>query len=310
MTLVAPRIASAFAPGHVTGLFLPRAHERDPRARGSLGAGIVLELGVRSTATYRPGARRRLRVESELDDPLTISNEVARRLFAGRPGDLFVRLSHQLPVGQGFGTSASGAVATALAVAGVLAIPRRRAIEVAHLADLYGGGGLGGVAAILGGGLEVRRRPGVPPFGIVTHEPLPGTIWVGIVGGPIPSPRILRDARTLARIDSAARASMPSLSGRRRVGVETFFASSERFTDRVRLASPRLRGILRGLRRRGAPAFQAMFGESFVARPGSARSARDIAEWLGREGVRAVEVRSAEGGARRVPPRTMAETRS
>ena len=295
MTIVAERTASAFAPGHVTGAFRPMPHPRDPRARGSVGAGLVLELGVAARATFRPGGPRRLTVTSELDDPLLISHEVARRLLGERPGRLQVTLSHQLPVGQGFGTSAAGAAAVALAVAKVLDRPRPRALEVAHLADLFGGGGLGGVAAILGGGLEVRHRPGIPPFGEIVHRPFGGTIWVGIVGGPIPSSRVLGDPRVLRRIDRAARDLLPEGRG---LSPAAFFALSERFTDRVRLTSPRLHDVLRGLRRRGAWAFQAMFGRSFAAVPRSTASARAIADWLGHAGIRAVELRASRRGAR------------
>ena len=270
-------------------------YARDPRARGSVGVGLVLELGVHATATYRPNGPRRLRVTSELDDALPISHEVARRLLRDRRGHLEVVLSHQLPVGQGFGTSAAGAAATALAVAKVLGRPRPHALEVAHLADLFGGGGLGGVAAILGGGLEVRRRPGIPPFGEIAHRPYRDTIWVGIVGGPIPSAQVLRDPRVLRRIERAARelpTEDPDLSP------EEFFALSERFTDRVRLSSPRLQDVLRAVRRRGAWAFQAMFGRTLVAAPRSAASVRAISDWLGREGIRAVELGASSQGAR------------
>lgn len=273
-----------------------------------MGAGLVLELGVRATARFRPGGARRLRVTSELRDPLTISHDVACRLLGDRKGYLHVALSHQLPVGQGFGTSAAGALATALAMATVLDLPRRRAVEVAHLADLFGGGGLGGVAAILGGGLEVRHRPGIPPLGQISHRPFPGTVWVGIVGGPMPSSHVLGDPRRLGRIDAAARA---LLAEHRELTPPELFALGERFTDRVRLASPRLRGVLRGLRRRGAWAFQAMFGESFAALPRSAAASRAVAEWLGRSGVRAVELGASAGGSRVLPssgpPRALAE---
>lgn len=298
MTVRAERVASAFAPGHITGVFRPVPQARDPRARGSVGAGLVLELGVRATATFRPGGGHRVRVTSELPTPLSISEEVAHRLLGGQRGYLHVALSHRLPVGQGFGTSAADAVATALASAEVLGLPRRRAVEVAHLADLFGGGGLGGVAAILGGGLEVRHRPGIPPFGKITHRPFPGTLWVGIVGGPIPSPGVLGDARRLRRIEAAARALLPD---DRDLSPSMFFDLGERFTDRVGLASPRLRGVLRGLRRRGAFAFQAMFGESFAALPRASASSHAIAEWLRRSGVRAVELGTSSRGARVVP---------
>ena len=288
------RTAVAFAPGHVTGLFAPRIDHRDPRGRGSVGAGLVLELGVEATATFRAGRPRRLVVTSEVDRPLPISTEVAHRLLGGRGGELHVHLSHRLPIGQGFGMSAAGALATALAVGDRLGIPRDRSVEVAHLADLFGGGGLGGVSAILGGGLEIRRRPGIPPFGRIAHQRFRSPVWVGVVGGPIPSPGLLRDPRALRRIEAASAALLP---GEGRFGSAEFFDRSERFTDRVRMSAGPLRGTLRALRRRGARAFQAMFGQSFVAFAESAASRAAIAEWLGHHGIRAVEMHAAEEGA-------------
>ncbi|MGD0250949.1 MAG: hypothetical protein ABSB97_08730 [Thermoplasmata archaeon] len=290
-------MARAFAPGHVTGVFRPEATARDPRGRGSVGAGIVLELGVHAIARYRPLGPRRIHVSSDVAVPLPISEDVARRLFSATTGTLSVHLTHELPLGQGFGMSAAGATATALAVAGLFPIPRSRAVEVAHLADLFGGGGLGGVAAILGGGLEVRRRPGVPPYGDVVHSPFPPAVLVGVVTPSIPSPRVLGQRGLLQRID-AARGVWASLGDR--PSPEALFDASEQFTDRVGLAPPRLRSTLRALRRRGAWAAQAMFGGTFVALPRSMERRGAVVEWLLHAGVRAVEVRAARGGARRL----------
>lgn len=287
-------VARAFAPGHVTGIFRPETAYRDPRARGSVGAGVVLELGAWAEVRFSPGARSRVRVEAGDPGSWPISEDVARRLAPRTPGTLTVRLSHDLPVGQGFGMSAAGALATALAVGFVSGRPRARAIEVAHLAELFGGGGLGGVAAILGGGLEVRTRPGIPPFGKVAHFEFPPALIVGVVGRPIPSPSMLRDPRALRAIAEAARgferfALRPSASA--------FLRLSERFTDRVGLASSDVTRVVSELRRRGASACQAMFGESFFAVPRSDSVRAACLAWLEREGFRAVEIRAARAGA-------------
>ena len=295
---MAERVARAFAPGHVTGVFRPEATARDPRARGSVGVGVVLELGVRATARYRPGGPRRLHLSSDIPGPLPISDTVARRLFPATSGTLSVHLTHELPLGQGFGMSAAGATATALSVAALFRVRRSHAVEVAHLADLFGGGGLGGVAAILGGGLEVRRRPGVPPFGDVVHSPFPPAFFVGVVTPPIPSPGILGQPRYLRRL-AAAYPLWSDLGDR--PSPEAFFERAERFTDWVGLAPPRLRTALRALRRRGAWAAQAMFGGTFVALPRSDAGRASVVAWLARSGIRAVEVRAAYRGARRLP---------
>jgi pantoate kinase len=305
VTAARPTIARAFAPAHVTGVFRPFLGPRDPRARGSLGAGIVLELGVHATATWVARGPRRVRVASDLPVSLPISEEAARRLFPARNGTLSVRLTHQLPPGQGFGLSAAGATATALAVSALFDRPRASALATAHLADLFGGGGLGGVAAIAtGGGLEVRTRAGIPPWGCVRHLPVDGNLLIGIVGGPLPSPRILRDRGALGRIERASE----ELSGLVDApSVHRFFEASERFTDRVGLTTPRLRTVLRALRQRGAYAAQAMFGRTFFAQPRTDRSRSEVLAWLQRTGLATLELRASRGGARRLGARASAE---
>ncbi len=289
------RHARAFAPAHVTGIFRPAETGRDPRARGSLGAGIVLDAGVHATATFQPASRRTVRVRADVRRPLPISEEVARRLFPAGNGTVTVQLRHELPIGQGFGLSAAGATATALAVARLFGVPRSGAVETAHLADLFGGGGLGGVASIVGGGgLEFRSRAGIPPWGEVEHSPLAGSVFVGLVGGPIPSPSVLRSPAALARI---ARASDGLDALLARPTVDGFFAASERFTDRAGLSTPALRAVLRALRRRGARAGQAMFGRSFFARPGGPTSRAAIIEWLRAARVPTIELGAARRGA-------------
>ncbi len=287
--------AEAFAPGHVTGVFAPAVVARDPRGRGSTGAGVVLELGALATAEFRPGAPNAVRIVSDVRAPLPISMDVARRLRPRARGTLTVRLRHELPIGQGFGMSAAGALATALAVTALTGASRTGAVRAAHLADLFGEGGLGGVAAIAGGGgVEFRVRGGIPPWGRVVRRDLPGRLLVGVVGGPLPSPRLLRNPRFLARVRDAS-AALPSLL--EAPDVVGFFDASERFTDRLGLASPVVRRVLRGLRRRGWWAAQAMFGRSFFARPKLAAGPRDDLRWLSRGGFRVVGLSAAATGA-------------
>jgi len=293
------RIARAFAPGHVTGVFRPDVSHRDPRGRGSVGAGVVLELGVTAVAAYVPGTRPRVRVVGDGPGPWPISEEVARRMATRLSGAVTVHLTHGLPVGQGFGTSAAGALATGLTVGALAGRSRAEAVQVAHLADLFGGGGLGGVSSILGGGLEVRVRPGVPPFGRIRHHPFRPALLVGVVGKPIPSASVLNDPIALHRITRAS-------DGWELLGdhpsVEQFFRVSERFTDHAGLSSPAVIRAVRALRHRGAWAGQAMFGESFFALPRTPAARAKCLDWLRGEGLRAVELRAATSGARRVRP--------
>ena len=304
MTVSHVRRARAFAPGHVTGVFRPDTSSRDPRGRGSVGAGVVLELGVVAEATLSPGPELRVRVAADGTTPLPISEEVARRMARGLRGTVSVHLRHELPIGQGFGMSAAGSLATALAVGELSHRPRAARVQTAHLSDLFGGGGLGGVAAILGGGLEVRTRAGVPPWGRVEHRAFGPALLVGVVGRPIPSPSVLGSPESLRRILEAS-------EGWERLGrsptPSEFFRHCERFTDRAGLATPAIERAVSFLRRRDAWACQAMFGQSFFALPRSAIARSRCLEWLRAEGVRAVEIRAASSGAHLLAPRAGAE---
>ncbi len=277
-----------------------------------MGAGLVLEAGVLASAEWRPSTRTRIRLHSDVARPLPISEDVARRLLAHRPGELRVELRHELPIGQGFGMSAAGALATALAVASATGASRQHALEVAHLADLYGGGGLGGVSAILEGGLEIRDQPGVPLWGRVRHFPASGAVFLIVAGAAMPSPALLHDPRFLRRVEQAARPGLTRL--RHRLSLSSFLQEAERFTDTLRLGPSRVLRRAHALRSPDTRVAQAMFGRSLfaMARTGPARSA--LVRQLTRLGLRAAEVPISHRGARLLtgpPPRRLGlESRS
>jgi pantoate kinase len=299
----AARSAVAWAPGHITGWFAPGEVRADPRARGSIGAGIALDLGVRAKATYRPDAPGRARVRSSASNALPISEEVATRLLRDRPGALDVRLDHALPIGQGFGMSAAGALSTALACAVTLGESNERAVEVAHLADLFGLGGLGGVAAILDGGLELRSRPGIPPWGAIRHHPWDGEIILAVVGPPRPSTELLRNGDFLERVETASTAARPIM--RNGLDADRLFRAAEVFTDAVDLGPARLRRHLQAIRRLGVPSGQTMFGNCLWAVPNDAMDSERLRRVLRKERLRVVRTRGASVGARVVAPSTV-----
>jgi pantoate kinase len=281
-------VATAFAPGHVTGVFAARLDARDPRARGSVGAGLVLELGVHAVARWRPGGTNRVTVRTVPSTPLPISLDAALRTKGERRGRLSISLTHELPVGQGFGMSAAGALATARAAAAAMGPGGRPSNEVAHLADLFGGGGLGGVAAIGGGGLEIRRRAGIPPWGHVRRVRFPHRVFLATAGRAMPSPDLLGNPRFLARVDAAAADGLANL--RTNPDPASFLAAAEAFTDRVGLGPASLTRQITALRRTGASVAQAMFGRAFFAVPSDRATRERLVRALTRERISAVEV--------------------
>ena len=236
-----------------------------------------------------------MEVRSNASDPLPISTEVARRLLGERKGTLLVYLRHELPIGQGFGLSAAGALSTSLAVAQLLDEPPHRALEVAHLADFHGGGGLGGVASILGGGMELRRRPGIPPWGEAVHRAFRPELFIALLGSPLPSPRLLRSGPFLRRVERAAASEVRRLSTEFRPS--NLLDASERFTDRLQLGRPSIRRAISELRKSGAWVAQTMFGNALFASPRNSRTRRALVRELERRRLPAIALASAPEGA-------------
>lgn len=297
------RVARAFAPGHITGFFRPDLSARDPRGRGSVGAGVVLDRGAWATAWWSPGGRDGLALRSRPRIPLPISRAVARHLKGSTRGRLEVDLSHDLPVGQGLGMSAAGAVATGLAVAAAMRIPASRAWQWAHLAELAGRGGLGGVAAIGGGGWERRIRPGLAPWGATVHSAATAPLRLVPIGRPMPSREILSDPGRLGRM---ARAGARAVG---RFGRDPTWASywreAERFTDEIEMMPADVRGLIRHARSDRFAIAQAMFGRLLVVAPRDLRP-RGRINWpqLGL-GTRSISVRVGARGAGPVPARRL-----
>lgn len=263
---VAGPAATAFAPGHVTGVFLPRTSSPDPLQNGSVGAGVVLDLGARAwaRATPAPPGVGTLSLR-ERGQPVRLP--ITERAVRGVPGavdhHLVVDLVHELPVSQGLSMSAAGSLACALAVASAVGAPEAEAFAAAHRAELALHGGLGGVPAILGGGLEVRRTPGLPPYGRIERTPLNVGFFLATTGAPLPSPPLLSDPAFLDRVRLAAERGADEL-GPPPVKWEDALATFELFTDTLGLAPPALRKVIDELRAQGVRCAQAMLGNTLL----------------------------------------------
>ena len=256
--------ARAFAPGHVTGLFAPVTPGNDVRAWGSVGLGIVLNKGARVRARARKGSGSSLQVHSPTHSRgLSITEKAVRGLWdsAPYPGSIDVEVVHELPVARGLGMSAAGTLAASLAVAKLLHLPESAAVVAAHTAEVEGHGGLGGVPAILGGGVEVRRTAGIPPFGKIERTPFGMPVLVACLPQPLESPPLLGDAAFLAQVTRAAQDLLDAVPSPP-VPTDSLMQLSSRFTERLSLATPPLKEGLDLLRHRGIVAAQAMLGNT------------------------------------------------
>jgi len=189
-------MTKAFCPGHITCFFSP-ALSNDVLTSGSPGAGIRLDKGVTVTVEERRGTKVMIIMDGkECDAP--VSRRVAELMAPGRGFDIIIE--NELPVSQGFGMSAAGAVAAGLCLSCIIGAEEFDACKAAHTAELEMKSGMGDVAGIMGGRQPVRVKAGIPPFGRVTDTGLKMKVTVAVLGPPLRTGTVLNDDTTMKRI--------------------------------------------------------------------------------------------------------------
>jgi len=150
---------SVFVPGHITGFFTIEDHDISLK-RGSCGAGFLLSKGVKTTISESD----KLAVEVNQGDS-TVIDEVLKILEID--SDFKITQDIQLPIGAGFGTSAASALSLALAINEYLNLGYSKELcgQIAHMAEVNLGAGLGDVIGQTGEGLVLRVEPGAPGIG-------------------------------------------------------------------------------------------------------------------------------------------------
>jgi len=150
---------SVFVPGHITGFFTIENHEIKLK-KGSCGAGFLLSKGVRTTISPCD----KLIIDVNQGDS-TVIDEVLSILEID--ANFKITQDIQLPIGAGFGTSAASALSLTLALNEFLNLGYSDELcgQIAHMAEVNLGGGLGDVIAQTGKGLVLRTKPGAPGIG-------------------------------------------------------------------------------------------------------------------------------------------------
>ena len=193
---------TAYCPGHITCVFEPHRNETDMMSSGSRGIGIRTSAGATVEMVEVSGDSVGVVIDGkESDAPVT--RLVLDAMLPGR--GIEVNVKNDLPVGQGFGMSAAGAIAAALCAAQIAGTDERAAWEIAHCCEIDGGGGLGDVSGLCGlYDVPVRTRAGLPPVGEVCDS---GIVFeklsVAVLGKPIDTGQMLNSEERVRAISSA-----------------------------------------------------------------------------------------------------------
>jgi len=220
--------------------------------------GIRLGLGARASVIPKDGETTIIIDGSVSEAPVT--RQVAEILA---PGKAFrIEVTDDLPVSQGFGMSAAGAVAAALCIADIEGKTREEALMAAHEADIRGGGGMGDVAAIAGDvPIPVRKTPGMPPRGVVVDAGIDlGRTSFIVLGPKMTTGSVLSDPVRFASICEAAESTMKGFL--EDPSPDSLYRFSNEFSERAGVEGQEVSSALDKLRSRGFRAGMCMLGNS------------------------------------------------
>ncbi|MCL2549993.1 MAG: pantothenate kinase [Methanimicrococcus sp.] len=272
---------TAFSPGHITGFFQIFNHT-DPHMKGSLGGGLVLNQGIRSTVTpflgegettvHLNGRKKAADFSDESANAvLTAVSELSKVAFDkyNSPFHFKIEESGVLPVGSGFGLSAAGALSAAYAINSALNLgfSSSQLTEIAHLAEVINGSGLGDVAGESVGGLAVREKPGGPLRGKFYSLPLSKIelqkkVYC-LVLGELSTKSVITDEPSIRRINEFGGIALSSFL--KMPNLESFMRESLYFTKNVGLLSPKAEKAISQISESGGMAAQAMLGDTVFA---------------------------------------------
>lgn len=185
--------AIAFAPGHISGFFEP-VYCQGLSKTGSRGAGINISSGAISEVTIKPSKNQIFEFyvnNKEIKSPVV---ELAIKYLIGKtPIHILSKTKLELPIGQGFGMSSASALSTTYALAKLLKLSETDAMKASHFAEVQLRTGLGDVIASCFGGIEIRKEPGLPPWGVIEHIPGKYDLVLCIIGKKLDTKKILTD---------------------------------------------------------------------------------------------------------------------
>ncbi len=260
--------ASAFAPAHITGFFQIHDHH-EPMKKGSTGCGLVLDRGVDTTVTITEDIES---TEIYLNGE-KIAGETSRSVVESITElPLKVESVSDIPIGCGFGASGAGALGTAYALNHALSLGHTASQlnDIAHVAEVSNGSGLGDVTGQAHGGILIRKTPGAPSIASVDQIPSKENEVYCVVLGELSTKSILSNPKMVKDINYAGKEAMSKLM--KKPSVENFMICSKEFTIRSGLASDRVMEAIETAESIGVTASQAMLGNAVFSMPSPSQS--------------------------------------
>jgi pantoate kinase len=268
-------IIKSFCPGGVTSFFEPYklrstkkklAKELEIGARGggfTLKKGTTTWVKVSRSRTNRISIFLRKKSTENFHTTKTVTELLLKK--TARKYHIIINHNIDLPIGAGYGTSAAGALSTALAMNEALGLGMTfdELGFYAHVAEIRCKTGLGTVGPQMVGGCIIQREGGPPGLCKIDQIPINRSYRVvsGYIG-PISTSTILSSSTLYKKIGSEGRKTMQDILSN--PTLTNFLTKSEHFASNIGLMTERIRRLIKITKENGAiGATQNMLGEAF-----------------------------------------------
>ena len=272
-----PKVAEAFSPGGISSFFeiCDGGHDGKPLCDlervGARGGGFVIDKGVQTRVEVEETEKNLIDVfiNDKLSPEAETSRTVAESLLAETPKKHKATIRHkiEIPIGAGFGSSAGGALGTALSLSEALSLnlTYNQLGRIAHVAEIKCKTGLGTVGPIMLGGCIITVEPGGPGIGVIDRIPLTSRYFV-VTGtfGPTATKQILLSPEKKREVNRWGKKTLDKILDE--PSLENFLACCYEFAEKTGFMTKRVRELCQLAKRAGAiGSAQNMVGEAIHA---------------------------------------------
>ena len=269
--------AKAFSPAGISSFFEICDTETDGspisdfERIGARGGGFGIQKGVTTHADVSEAENGSIHVFINGKDApeAETTKSVVQMLLnkVSKTYNVVVKHTVDIPIGAGFGSSAAGALTTALALSKALGLnlTYNQIGRLAHVAEVKCKTGLGTVGPLMLGGCILTIEPGAPGIAIIDRIPI-STDYVIVAGifGPIPTKEVLAFPEKRLAVNNWGKKTLEKILSE--PSLENFLACCCNFAEKTGFVTERVRTLMRLAERAGAiGAAQNMVGEAVHA---------------------------------------------
>jgi pantoate kinase len=269
--------AKAFSPAGISSFFEICDTETDGspisdlERIGARGGGFGIQKGVTTQIDVSKAENDSIHVFiNEKDAPEAETTKTVVQMLLSKVSEkckVVVKHKVEVPIGAGFGSSAAGALSTALALSKALnlKLTYNQIGRLAHVAEVKCKTGLGTVGPLMLGGCILTIEPGAPGIAIIDRIPI-STDYVIVAGvfGPIPTKEVLASPEKRLAVNKWGKKTLEKILSE--PSLENFLACCCDFAEKTGFMTERVRTLIRLAEGAGAiGAAQNMVGEAVHA---------------------------------------------